>query len=286
MTNFTSAEEVYAIVKEELNSYFSSGVVTDIMFPKWTELAMARFNKSSMPIKVAYLPLDNYTAELPSDFDSVKSLWVCGLLYSDTLVNPSSYYYQKDCRITQIDDKCNECFDPCDNDLPKKDERYRVTHKITGVTHFDYYRSHLLRPGNNSAIRSCHTNCPNLKANSTDTFDIQGCKLQTSFREGSLHLEYYSSNLSEDGTIMIPDNTFMIDYLIKYLKFKVFEMISNTVSDESYNQSIQKMQMAENSMNIAREIVKTELKKLDKYQISDLIKQRKNRFSNYRRSIR
>lgn len=286
MTNFVPAEEVYAIVKEELNSYFSAGSVTDTMFPKWAEMCMARFIKTALPKKSAFIPIKNYMAELPEDFDSVDSIWVCALIGSVDMPNPSSYYYQKDCRITEINDRCNECFDPCDNNLPKKDERYRVTHKVTGVTHFDYHIKYLLKPGNKTTREFCHKTCSNLSIDSYDTFDIQGCQIVTSFREGYLHLNYYSTNISEEDGLLIPDNVFIKDYLIKYLKYKVFETLSNVVTDETFNQVQLKLNQSENAMNIAREIAKTELKKWDKYQTSDMIKKRKNRFSNYRRALR
>lgn len=290
MSEFISAEEIYAIVKEELNSYFAANVVNDLMFPKWTQDCVAKLKKSSLPLKSAVISLDNFIGELPSDFDSIKEVWACGLIGTDYTINPSSRYYQVDCRITDIEDKCNECFDQnrceCHQGYPDKDERYRVTHKVTGVTEFDYYLTTLLRPGNKNAMNFCHGDSPNLRTNCLDTFDIQDCKISTSFRGGVLHIKYYSTNIDDSGELLVPNDPFTKEYLIKYLKYKVFEMLSNTVSDESFNMVMQKLQMARQEYYQAKIIAETELKKWDKQKVGQAITQRRNRFNNFRRSLR
>lgn len=286
MYNFIGTEAAFAQVKEELSSYFDSGALDDALFPRWAEQAIRKFKKSGNPIKQVFLPLCNYTADLPSDFNSVREVWACGVLYNQAIPNPTSYYYQRDCRITVLDDSCGECWEDDQQTCTPLDKRFAVTHKITGVTLAQCYYKTLLRPGNRNAYDKCGAHCPNIGCDSQLTFDIRDCKIITDFRDGGIHLEYYSDNTSEDGELLIPDLVEVEDYLMKYLKYKCFEQLSNIVTDETFNQIASKLQKAEIDKNQAFVTAETELKKITKYQVQDLIDQRKNRFNFYRRSIR
>lgn len=286
MTNFVSAEGIYAEVKEKLKSYFDSGSIDDVMFPKYTQRAMAKFRMSSKPIKETFIPLHNFTGDLPSDFHKVRELWACTVEFTDPIKDPSAYYYQTDCRITPIFDKCNECFDEEDYQPCSIPAKYRVTHKVQGYTIFEYKFSHYLRPGNYNAKSHCGAQCPNIGCDSPDTFDIDGCKISTSFREGSLHLIYYSDNSDEDGNILIPDNAYVQQYLIDTLVFRCFEALDNQVTDESSNLIYRKKSEARQDMDSSYISASLELKKQSIYKVKDNITKSKQRFNGYKRSLR
>lgn len=82
------------------------------------------------------------------------------------------------------------------------------------------------------------------------------------------------------------DNVFLKSYLILYLKYKAFETLSNSVNDESLNQLFQKMSFYKRESDLARLTMENEYKKLDIYQVSDLINQRRKTNIYYRRSLR
>ena len=48
--NFVSPEPIFAEVKEELRSYFDTGMVDDILFPKYVEDCLKRLGRSSYKI--------------------------------------------------------------------------------------------------------------------------------------------------------------------------------------------------------------------------------------------
>lgn len=288
MTNFIDPAPIWAQVKEELSSYFDSGSVDDALFPIWTSQAMSRFYKSALQIKQEVIHIDGFMADLPCDFDSVRAVWACGVAYSKVVPNPSSYYYQKDCRITEIYDRCNECFeepeidccDHCSPNHPSQTKNYRVTHKVTGETLFNYRFSHLLKPTSQNKLG---LGCENNYVDCTDEFDIKDNKIVTSFRDGTLHLIYYSNS---DGEVLIPDNYFIKDFLMKQIKFKLFEQISNQVTDETFNQIQSKLAYYENQKNIAFVTASTELKKWDIYQIHDNVKRTNRKLNVYKRTLR
>ena len=85
---------------------------------------------------------------------------------------------------------------------------------------------------------------------------------------------------------MVPDDTFTKKYLIAYLKWMIFQSLYNTTSDESVNIIERKLFKAEQEMYAAKIIDQTEMKKDTKYGIIDRAKRTKQRFNNYRRSLR
>src|SRR5690606_18217498 len=105
---FISPEPVYSEVKEMLSSYFNSGAVDDVLFPKWTEYCLKRIGKTQFPINEAVLKIDGYEACVPEDFNSVRELWACSVYSSDPVRSPTSTYYQQDCRIDPVVDSCHE----------------------------------------------------------------------------------------------------------------------------------------------------------------------------------
>lgn len=287
--DFITVDRAYSLVREELKSYFDTGSVDDSLFDIWSSQAMRKFQGSYMPVKQVYIPIENYIADLPEDFQKVKEAWACGIYHTSIIDNPTATYYQKDCRVTPIDDKCHECFcpeDPQPCTCENIDPMYRVTHKITGSTLLEYWTSHLLLPEGRETLQRCGQNCPNTNLKTAQNrFSISGCRIQTSYREGGIHMLYYSTNLNEEGTLLIPDVMEVEDFLIKYLKFKVLEQVSNQTTDETFNQIERKLYKAEQDKTEAFISAETSLKKKTNYDIANLIVKRKNRLNRYRRSL-
>lgn len=286
---FISLDEVTSIVKEELNSYFAVGALDDVLFNKWAESALKEFRVDTLPWKQASLIVKNYTAELPEDFKQVDTIWACAYIGSEVHRGHTSFYYQTDCRITPIDDPCNVCFEQecrCNGTFPDKQEKYRVTHKVTGNTLYDYHKEYLLTPSTHHTRSMCNPSSSNLKCKHKETFTIRDCKVIVKFLEGTLHLDYFGKNEDEYGNILIEDNKFIKDYLTDFFKYKCFEQLWNSTSDESSNTLQNKMIFYKQQSDDSKVRAMDDKKKLDKYQVANLIKQTRAKNSFYRRSMR
>lgn len=254
---FVSVEPLFAEVKEELSSYFASGAIDDIMFPKWTEHCLKRFRKSAFKIAETVLQVRNYKACLPDDFEGVREAWACTTWNSDLYQSATSQYYQKDCRLdTVVDDKCG----PCAEGAGSCETNYNVVHKINGAYFFSFRRTFLLTPGNMNAKMHCGENCPNVGASTPYTFDIKNGNLVTNFCDGTVHLIYYADP-SIEGDQMVPDNFWVQDYIRKFLIYKCFCKLSNIITDESFNQVMIKKKDSNQEQEVAYIIADIELKK-------------------------
>jgi len=232
--NFISPEPIYANVKEELRSYFDTGAVDDLMFPIWTKKCLDKLGRGSYPISEVYFKVENYVAKLPEDFVAVREAWMCTATYQSGKL-PGSVYTSTLMRITPqgteecASDNCDGC-DKCNGNVMS------VTYKLTEEVIYKFSKQFLLKPGNISRLNECNLECKNFGSNSLDTFDVVGDKLVTNFREGNIYMIYYSEGIDDCENLLIPDNFRIKEYVESYLKYKTFEQLYNSVTDESFNQ--------------------------------------------------
>lgn len=298
--NFVSPQPLYARIKEEMRSYFDTGAIDDLLFSIWTEDCIKKFRKTLFKISEAALVLKDHQADLPDDFNAVREVWSCYDVTTGPIQGPSSYYYQKDCRVTAIDERCSDCFDGPNNPLLcggecSIPENYRVTHKVTNEFLFSFKIEHLLKPGNKNAALQCHNQSPNLGSwnQCPDLFDIRDGKIivsgtswQDSLDKGVVYLLYYSNTYDDSGYQLIPDDYFIQDYIRKYIKWQIFQQLFNQTTDESFNQVQTKMQMAEKDSNLSYITASTETKKPTVYQIQRSIKRSYHQNDKYQAGLR
>lgn len=291
---FVSPEPIFARVKEEYRSYFDTGVVDDLLFEEYLNEALSKFSKAQYRIEEAVLKLQDFEANLPDNYKGVREAWLCTTEGSIRYPDQASYWYQKDCRVTRINDACNECndqydccctpvpaynaCDPCDTcGIPDK---YRVTHKVTGETVLTFKKQYLLRPGNVSKLKS-HLPCRNIGSKAKDVFDISDCKIRTNFNEGVVYLVYYTENYDSVGYQMIPDNSKIKDYIRKFITFKVIDQLYKQATTDTFNQRRVMRADAMQESDEAFVIADIETKKSTVDKKVKFIKQTYNRFRRF-----
>jgi len=260
--NFVSPEPIFANIKEELSSYFDSGAIDDLMFETYLNKALGHLSNSKYKIEETVLELENFEASLPDNFKSVREAWLCTRDYI-RYPDPTAYYYQKDCRVTRINDNCSECFTPQDPPCTSCNipEKYRVTHKVTGETIYEFSKHYLLTPGNISSEVNCDLYCRNFGSSSPDSFDVTGKTFRTNFATGNVYLIYYSENFDDSGYALVPDNDKILEYVEKEILFRCFKKLQNVTTDETFNQIRSKKADAERERDEALVEAKIELKK-------------------------
>jgi hypothetical protein len=271
--NFISPEPIYTEIKEELKSYFQTGVIDDVLFPKYTEDCLKRLGRSSYKIEENIFKLEDYQTILPENFEAVRELWLV-TAHDMSYQMPNSCYEQATVRVTPERDRCN----PGDFCAPNE---IKVTYKTNGTIIQRFNCQHLLKPGNVHAKENCSLDSYNVFSDSMETFDIRGRKLVTNFPEGTLYMVYYVKDYDDNEFQLVPDNIRILDYLKAYLKYKCFENIYNNVSDETLNQIERKMMMYKQEMYEAKAIAEVEIKKQTIEQQIRATKSARNRFRKY-----
>lgn len=283
--DFVSPEPTYALLKEEMRSYFEAGAVDDLMFPTWTERALKKLGKSSYPILETFLEQDCFESKLPPDFKAPREAWLCTRIAHPApfpIQTPSSYYQQTFCKVTPQYDAC----DPCSPCFPDVVEVVYKSNEIYQPEYSDRFRrTYLLKPGNISNHHTRHDKHDfpyrDDRASGRDSFDIRDNKFVTNFRHGHIHLLYYSDATTEEGLSLIPDNYYIEEYIKRYIKFMLFEQLANQTTDETFNQIQSKLLRAEKSYDEGWIMADIEIKKQDIYQKQRAIKRDLNRNRMY-----
>lgn len=272
---FVSPEPLYAEIREDLQSYFNTGIIDDVLFPKYTDYCLRKLGRVTNKITETALEIKNYQATLPEDFIAVREVYSC-INIQKFVKNASSVYTQVTSQITPY---LNACSDPCP--LPDK----IITVKTSGEFKFSYNLENLLHPGNINALEHCSSESDNLFINRDTSdyksFDIRDNKILVNFKEGIIHLTYYKHDVDENENQLIPDVEELFDWIKSYIKYRCFESIFNKVTDETFNQVYQKYQIYQKEQGIKYVIAKTEFKKQNIYDVQRSIIKSYNRFNHY-----
>lgn len=272
--DFVSPHKLYARVQEEMRSYFATGAVDSLMFPLWTEDCIKKFRKTFLPIKHVALCIENNRAELPADFKSPREVWTTRSIESNPFTTGGSYYYQKDYTLVVEDAPVGVA--PCV-------DTYRIMHKIRGEQTYSYNLSALLKPAHIEK-QYCENGCivNGVDSGPSNVYDIEDGCLITRFKEGIVHMIYYSDGLDDDGYQLIPDDFWMQDYIRKYLIYKLYLQIFNQTTDESFNQVKVKLEMSDHAQSVAFIVAQTESKKQTVDKKIRAINKIRNRFNVYK----
>jgi hypothetical protein len=287
--DFVSPEPVFATVKEELKSYFDTGAVDDLMFPTYLNKCLDKLGKGSYTIVEEIFYVEDYQFRLPDNFEAVREAWLCTSI-GNTYRSANSFYSQATSEDTIQVSPVISGGQPCTNldcdhsscgDAACMPELIQAVYKTNTQTPIYYTRQYLLKPGNISVKAHCSLDCKNFGSSAPDSFDIRDNKFVTNFKTGTVYLVFYATEYDKESYQLIPDNYRIKEYLELYLKYKVFETLTNQVTDESFNQLKYKMDYYKALSDEAYIIAKNEIQKQTAYQKQNRIKENLNRLNMY-----
>lgn len=258
---FESPLPLFSLVKEELRSYFDSGIVDSSLFSVWTKKCLDKLGPSTYSINQAMLNICDYKATLPEDFHAVREAWAC-TSHESTYQLPNARYDQVKSISTRLDNPdlyCNLCRE-CE--IP---DVIQVIYKTTNTVFFEVKRTHLLTPGNIYPACPDDLFCANRGAMSCDSYDIRDNKFSTSFNSGIVYIQYYSTQYDGDDNLLIPANYEIKEYIEAFLKQKALEQMSLQVTDQGYQQSMNLVDRYTAKADEKYIIAYTEMRKEDVY---------------------
>lgn len=297
--NFISPEPIYSTVKEELKSYFDTGAVDDLLFPTYLDKCLKKLGKSSYVIAETALEIEDFEARLPDNFYAVREAWMCTEIPLLPYRSANSFYSQASSATTiqiapvtygGVPCTNTECTTGCPECMP---ELIQAVYKTNTQATRSYKQAYLLKPGNISVSKHCDVsytsnlqeygqNLSNVPfGSSMDSFDIRDNKFVTNFRSGIVHLIMYATDYDNLGNQLVPDNYRIREYIEHFIKYKVFEMLTNQTNDETFNQLQQKLQYYKSLADEAYIMAEMEIKKQTAEQKQNRIKKQLNKFNMY-----
>lgn len=309
--NFVSPEPIYATIKEELKSYFDTGAVDDLLFPTYLNKALNKLGRSSYPIVTGTFKVEDFTFRLPDNFYAVREAWMCTEVAANSYQDASSTYVQtitllneyttgpEQCEPACPPDPCDPC--PCEPDPCACQTKCRPcgekcgpeeltsVYKINNEVRRTFKKQYLLKPGNISAKSNCSVEyaCFNgggsftPGASAPDSFDIRDNKFVTNFRSGVVNMLFYATDYDGNNNQLVPDNYRVKEYVEAFIKYKVFEILTHQITDETFNQLQQKLLFYKQAYDEAYIMADIEIKKQDIYTKVRKINSDLNRLNMY-----
>lgn len=292
---FITPEVVFSVVKEELKSYFDTGAIDDLMFPTYLDKCLGKLGRTTFPIKEIPLFVEDFQSRLPDNFHAVREAWMCAEIPLNSYQGANSFYSQSitatTIQIAPVVISGIPCTDPncvagCDECMPEVAQGvYKTNYEVARA----YQHMYLLKPGNISAKSNCDAEyMPSWKnygqnpgSSSIDSFDIRDNKFVTNFRMGTVHLMFYATDFDKTGSQLIPDNYTIKEYIEAFIKYKVFEILTNQTNDETFNQLQQKLIYYKQQSDDAYILADIEIKKQTIWQKQRAIKRNLNRLNKY-----
>ena len=301
--NFISPEPIYATVKEELKSYFDTGAVDDLLFPTYLDKCLKKLGRTTYVIAEQPLYIEDFQARLPDNFIAVREAWMCAEIPQFPYQTANSFYSQAATETTiQVSPITTDCVIPspcCGNvgcDGSCMPEIMQTVYKTNQSLARSYQQQYLLKPGNISARSNCDVDYTNAwqftqyapplheftpGSAGYDSFDIRDNKFVTNFRNGIVHLIFYVTEYDCSGNQMVPDNYRIREYIEHFIKHKVFETLSNQLTDETFAQIQQKMVYYKGLSDEAFVMADIEIKKQTPWDKQRRIKNDLQRFAKY-----
>jgi len=303
--NFVSPQPVYATVKEELKSYFDTGAVDDLLFPTYLDKCLKKLGRATYVISEQILHIEDFEARLPDNFYAVREAWMCTEIPSNYPIQTANSFYsqassQTTIQVSPLTRSTGPCVNPVCNDtncsgqcMP---EIIQAVYKTNQSVARAYRNEYLLKPGNISVRKNCDVEYTNAwefytppppiheftpGSASYDSFDIRDNKFVTNFRNGTVHLIFYATEYDQIGNQMVPDNYRIREYVEAFIKYKVFEMLSNQLTDETFQQIQAKLAYYKQLSEEAFIMADIEIKKQDPWAKQRRIKNDLNRFNMY-----
>jgi hypothetical protein len=301
--NFVSPQPIYATVKEELKSYFDTGAVDDLLFPTYLDKCLKKLGRATYVISEDILHMNDFESRLPDNFYAVREAWMCTEIPSNYPYQTANSFYSQASSQTTIQVSpyisgtvpCTnpQCTTGCPECMP---ELIQAVYKTNQQVARGYRNEYLLKPGNISVRKNCdveytdawefyvppppiHEFTPG--SASYDSFDIRDNKFVTNFREGTVHLIFYATEYDEIGNQLVPDNFRIREYVEHFIKYKVFETLTNQLTDETFAQLQQKLGYYKGLSDEAFIMADIEIKKQDPWTKQRRIKNDLNRFNMY-----
>ena len=290
--NFVSPEPIYATVKEELKSYFDTGAVDDLLFPTYLDKCLRKLGRTTYSITAEILHVEDFVARLPDNFYAVREAWMCSEIPQLPYQSANSFYSQAATQTTIQVAPLTVGGTNCDNPkcaLPQCGGEcmpllIQAVYKTNQQVARSYKQEYLLQPGNISASTNCdasYTRNFTPGSSGIDSFDIRDNKFVTNFRNGVVHLLFYATEYDNGGNQLIPDNYRIREFLEAFLKYKVFETLTNQTNDETFQQLQQKLVYYKQLHDEAFIMADIEIKKQDAWTKQRRIKNDLNRFNMY-----
>jgi len=281
---YRTFDQLLAEIEQDFDAYDMEGLIKPEKLIKVAKRVNYELGLRIHQTKNAVLEVEHGRAKLPNDFLTLNFMYVLGRFETVTpmiqgthveevpIGAPTYHAGTKDIDICATPDSCPkpepECPDPCqapdpcgcntcncDTWINCKGEEMQLIQKIKMETRkwTEFYRIRLV----NTDETLYDPLCPNNRWMAKNTAFIRDGYVYTSFKEGTLYVNYQGMMEDKDGSLLVLDHDGINDFYEYAMKERLLEnlLVNNiTVAQGSINLIAQKLRAAR---NMAYSIVNT-----------------------------
>ena len=205
--------ELMSIVKNDLSKFDVEGLIDEGHYVKTILKCNDRLGIPIREIKEIAVPVNEYKAKLPIDFD--KMYYICALNATNTMVhnNVNPFYNNFDSDViyeAKLDRDSLGCVD-----------NYKVIVQREVSPEVYSFGSWSQLQIDKSSSRQCHDSCPNLTKPGKYTVTITDDDINTPFRSGTLYLMYLGNMRNEDGELLFPFHPMITPWYEWSIKYEI-----------------------------------------------------------------
>jgi hypothetical protein len=210
-------DQLIAIVKNDFTRYNNQRLIDDGRIIKTVMYCNEKLGIPIREVKQVAIPVKNYRADLPVDFD--KLYYVCALRATNSGVSytrdPFSNNFDQDIIYEANLDRASL----------GNVENYQVTIKREANVEVHNYGTWVKLDVSNNSFNKCHIDCPNKSRKGKYTVDIYDDYIETPFKEGMLYLVYLGLMVDDEGNILFPFHPMITPYYEWSIKEKILQDI-------------------------------------------------------------
>lgn len=205
--------ELMAIVRQDFRKLDDEGLIDEGVLIKTVMYCNERLGIGLKEIKEIAIPVEDYQAKLPLNFD--KLYFVCGLRATNTITvgmrNPFNNNFDRDVIYEAKVDRDSFGDTPYYGITIKREENVTI-HSMGEWIALD------VSP---DTYKYCHGSCPNTKKKGKYTIQIKDDKILTPFRSGELYVMYIATMCDEEGNLLFPFHPMITPYYEWSIKEKI-----------------------------------------------------------------
>lgn len=223
---FISAKKVVNNVLDELSSFADANIIPTHQLYRYIKRGLDELGFFVYKEHSAVLEVEKHKATLPENFKKLYSAYMCSpVSNSPRRVYPqSSFVWYSDSTYENfLENNCCPDGDRCFDEKSRLTIRHYYEMQPIDIT---FHQPRVLRLVPSRGLDICTDDCPNLGYHCSDEISItynegnDQYTLNTNFDCGYVYIQYYGTPVA-DGLPMVPDDSFVVDYLEKLILFKI-----------------------------------------------------------------
>lgn len=235
---YISAQEVINELKNEMHSFFKEGSLDESYLYPRIRYCLGKMGLKIYPSRQEILTIDNYLSKLPENFYKLQIALGCFVVTTSNTDSMQSTF--EEVRVETLPDcSCtyNFCYDDCGMFQIKQ-----INDVFTNV----YSTTKVLVPSED-ARPYCTDECFSWPKNYDNQITIKNGKLYTGFETGQVYIEYLANLETDDGDLMVPENSTIIEWIKDEMRVICFRVLYDNGGD-----FLQRLQNARNELTVSK----------------------------------